>query len=466
MPSPRIQHAVIIGGSIAGLHAARVLADHAERVTLLDKDALDSTGSSRKGAPHARHAHLLLMKGLERMEARFPGLTQRALSWGAVQVNLGNELRSFGLAGAMPSYSSGMRALCASRSLLEELTRDMVLRLPKIAVRAQTEWMGMNVEQGRVTGVYLRSEARPAGELLEADFVVDCSGRGSPVARILESMGYPAPPEEVVSAKTAFASRLFQGPRGALGWRMCQVMPGKSARGALIVPVEGDRYIVTLVGQKGERPPGDEAGFLAFARSLPIPDVADFVVRAQPISPIWTFNRGENRRRAWHKVPTCIEGLVIMGDAACSLNPLYGHGMTLAVLAADTLDAQLRRGSGKSQGFSRNFHKALAQTLESPWTMATSEDRRWMDDNLGMSDRMSRSWTERIQRGAVRSPTLAEAHQRVVHLLDPPSALSSFRILAELARLEMGAGTAPIPAAMEEVSEGLSAPQMEQRQAG
>lgn len=165
MTSPRIQHAVIIGGSIAGLHAARVLADHAERVTLLDKDALDSTGNSRKGTPHARHAHLLLMKGQERMEARFPGLTQRAVSWGAVQVNLGNELRSFGLAGAMPSYSSGMRALSASRSLLEELTREQVLRLPKIAVRAQTEWMGMNVEKGRVTGVYLRSETRPAGEL-------------------------------------------------------------------------------------------------------------------------------------------------------------------------------------------------------------------------------------------------------------------------------------------------------------
>lgn len=295
---------------------------------------------------------------------------------------------------------------------------------------------------------------------------MDCSGRGSPVARILESMDHPAPPEEIVAAKTAYASRLFQGPRGAIGWRMCQVKPGKSARGALVVPIEGDRFIVTLVGQKGERPPGDEAGFLAFARSLPIPDVADFVVRAQAISPIWTFNRGDNRRRAWHKAASCIEGLVVMGDAACALNPLYGQGMTVAVLAADTLDAQLRRGSAKSPGFTCNFQKALAQTLETPWTLATSEDRRWIDDTLGMSDRMTRSWMERVQRGAVRSPVLAEAHQRVVHLLDAPSALSSFRILAELARLEMGADTQLLPQRLEEPDHGLTSPQMEQRQAG
>jgi 2-polyprenyl-6-methoxyphenol hydroxylase-like FAD-dependent oxidoreductase len=443
-----------------------VLADHAERVTLLDKDALDSTGTSRKGTPHTRHAHMLLMKGLERMEARFPGLTQRAMSWGAVRVNLGNEVRICGAAGALPSYRSNMRALCASRSLLEELTRDQVLKQPKIAVRAQTEWTGTNVERGRVTGVYLRAEARPAGELLEADFVFDCSGRGSPVARILESLGYSAPVEEVVNAKTAYASRLFQAPRGSLGWRMCQVTPGQNARGALVVPVEGDRYIVTLIGQKGERPPADEAGFLAFARSLPIPDVADFLVRANPVSPIWSFHRGENRRRLWHKAASWIEGLVVMGDAACSLNPLYGQGMTVAVLAAATLDAQLRRGDAKTSGFSRNFQKALAQTLETPWALATSEDRRWIDDNPGMGERMSRSWMERVQRGAVRSPVLAEAHQRVAQLLDPPSALSSFRVLAELARLGVGATPEPMVAHAEEEAEQPANPVMEQRQAG
>ncbi|HNC97519.1 MAG TPA: FAD-dependent monooxygenase [Myxococcota bacterium] len=468
MPSPRIQHAVIIGGSIAGLHAARVLADHAERVTLLDKDALDSTGNSRKGTPHARHAHLLLIKGLERMEARFPGLTQRAMGWGAVRVNLGNEVRHYGSAGLLPSYSSGLRALCASRSLLEELTREQLMQQPKVAVRAQTEWMGMNVEKGRVTGVYLRSDARPAGELLEADFVVDCSGRGSPVVRILESLGVPAPPEEVVNPKTAYASRLFQGPRGALGWRMCQILPGQSPRGALVVPVEGDRYIVTLIGQKGDRPPTNEAGFLDFARSLPVPDVADFISRATPISPIWGFHRGESRRRAWHKAASRVEGLVVMGDAACSLNPLYGQGMTTAVLAADTLDEQLRQGNPKSPGFSKAFQKALASTLEGPWSLATGEDRRWTEENAGIGERMSRSWIERVQRGAVRSPVLAEALHRVVQLLDTPASLGSFRVLAELARLGIGAAPEQAPARpdVEPDRGSASAPAMEQRQAG
>ncbi len=467
MASPRIQHAVVIGGSIAGLHAARVLADHAERVTVLDKDALDTTGSSRKGTPHARHAHLLLMKGLERMEARFPGLTQRAMGWGAVRVNLGNEVRSWGPAGSIPAYNSGMRTLCASRALLEELTRDQLLQHPKIAVRAQTEWMGMKLHRGAVQGVYLRSDERPAGELLEADFVVDCSGRGSPVVRILESLELTVPTEEVVSAKTAYASRLFQGPRGALGWRMCQILPGSSPRGALVVPVEGDRYIVTLIGQKGDRPPTHEEGFLEFARSLPVPDVADFILRAKPISPIWGFIRGENRRRAWHKALVSVEGLLVMGDAACSLNPIYCHGMTTAVLGADILEAQLRRSSPKTPGFSRSFQKALAQSLEVPWQLATSEDRRWTDDNLSMSERMSRNWMERVQRGAVRSPVLAEAHQRVVQLLDPPSSLGSFRILAELARLGLG-GEPQAVAGPEDLPSRSMTPvaTMEQRQAG
>jgi 2-polyprenyl-6-methoxyphenol hydroxylase-like FAD-dependent oxidoreductase len=77
-------HAVVLGASMGGLAAARVLADAYRRVTVVDRDLLPVPGVQRRGVPQGRHAHGLLARGREVLEELFPGLTDELVARGAL----------------------------------------------------------------------------------------------------------------------------------------------------------------------------------------------------------------------------------------------------------------------------------------------------------------------------------------------------------------------------------------------
>lgn len=450
-PSSVPTHAVVIGGSVAGLTAARVLADHVDRVTVLERDALPAGPTDRRGTPQARHVHALLIRGQRILEGLFPGLTEAVVAAGGETPNMGLDAEWHMLGGVRPRYASALTPLCMSRPLLEAAIRERAVAWPGIAVRGGVAVEGLVAEQGRVTGVRLRDAETGEEEVLRADLVVDASGRGSKAPDWLVALGYSAPRESVITSKAGYATRVYARPAGFDAWRVLYVQPSPpwGRRGAIITPIEGDRWHVTLIGMAGDHPPTDEAGFVAFADSLPVGAVGAAIRMAEPLSPIYGFHRGENRLRHFEALAARPEGFVALGDAVYALNPVYGQGMTLAAIGAETLGAALAAEGIGARGLAARFQAALAGAITGPWQLATGEDLRWpIPENAGLvppEAQAVQAYIDAVQRLSLVHADVAEAFYRVQHMLDEPGAL--FRPDIVLRVLAMVAAPAPQPAA-------------------
>lgn len=423
-------HAVVIGGSMAGLLAARVLADHFDQVTILERDRYGDGPVARKGAPQARHAHVLLKRGQDIVEQLFPGLSEE-LAAAAPQVDAAEDIAWLTPAGWSVRCHSGINLLSASRDLLEWAVRRRVAAVSGIHFMQEVDVTGLATDDGekRVTGVSIRRRDDRRAERLSADLVVDASGRGSHAPAWLEALGYSRPAETVVNSFLGYASRLYRCPADfAANWKALYLQ-GKAPdgnRGGLILPIEGNRWIVTLSGRGGDYPPTDEARFIDFAHSLPSPELHDAIKDAEPLSPISGFRATENRLRHFEKLPRWPEGFVALGDAACAFNPVYGQGMTTAALGAVTLGDCLRRHGHRSAKLARKFQQRLAQVIAIPWMLATSDDCRYPDTvgaKPGWMTRLRHRFVDRFIELTTRSAVARIMFLKVIHLLKPPASL-------------------------------------------
>jgi 2-polyprenyl-6-methoxyphenol hydroxylase-like FAD-dependent oxidoreductase len=383
-------HAVVIGSSIAGLTIARVLTDHFARVTIIERDRLPDTPDFRRSVPQARHAHTLPLRGQMILEQQFPGLTAELVANGAISINGGSEMAFF-IAGGWHevSHPSAVVYMTSSRPLLETTIYRRLAKNPRVHIIQEHEVVGLQVDERgeRVTGVRLRDRhAAHADETeLLADLVVDASGRDSRAPQWLESLGYPTPQEETVNAFAGYATRIYQRPTGFnAGWKTLYIRPTppNGTRGGIILPIEGDRWHVTLVGMAHDYPPTDEEGFLAFARSLPSQELYEAIKEARPLTKPYGYRRSESRLRHYEKLPRYLEGFLVSGDAVYTLNPVYAQGMTAAAMASLALDRSLQAqrrwpGAGNLTGLAREFQQQLSRVEAEPWRMVTSQDRHW-----------------------------------------------------------------------------------------
>jgi 2-polyprenyl-6-methoxyphenol hydroxylase-like FAD-dependent oxidoreductase len=379
----RSGHAVVVGGSVAGLTAARVLADHFEKVTLVERDPLADSSEFRKGVPQGQHTHVLLKKGLEILSRLFPRLPGALEAAGASTINVSAETAWWHYGGWKARPSSTLESVFATRPLLELEIRKQIEALPGVQVRRGTNATGLipSADKRRVQGVALKKDG--GEEALAADLVVDASGRGSRLPAWLESMGRSKVKESVVTVDLAYSTRIFKQPPGDRPWKVLMItgQSPASKRGSLIVPVEGGRWLATLVGMLGDHPPSDEAGWMEFARSLPAPDFYDVVKAAEPLSEVMTYKFSAHQRRHYERMADFPAGLVALGDGVCSFNPVYAQGMTTSIVGADLLAQHLaaasRSGSIGSESFTRGYQKALSSTSQGPWDLATGEDFRY-----------------------------------------------------------------------------------------
>jgi 2-polyprenyl-6-methoxyphenol hydroxylase-like FAD-dependent oxidoreductase len=395
--------AVVVGGSIAGSFAARVLHDHFERVVVFDRDDLPDAPVARKGAPQGVHFHALLARGRMVAEELFPGFVDELLAEGAAPVALRDSLvyEPYGWA---PTRASNRSHVGASRLLIEHVVRRRVGRLPRIEVRPRTEVVDLlaTPDGARVTGVRARRRDRSAraGATIDepADLVVDATGRTSPVVSWLAALGRQEPETTVVNAHWGYASRFYRIPEGVAppvvgGFPIGAASDGPPAtRGGFLLRQERDLWLVTLSGCARDFPPGDEAGFAAFAGTLAFPHIADTIPHAEPVSPIRTWRSTANRLRHVERVPAWPEALVCLADTVCSFNPVYGQGMTVAALEALDLAAELeaqgagdgragerphrRSGGGELAGLGGRFQRRLAATVTQAWDAACRSDHR------------------------------------------------------------------------------------------
>lgn len=421
-------HAVVAGGSLAGLMATAALARHFDRVTLLERDVLPPTPEARKGLPQAHHAHVLLKQGERILTDLFPGLVEELVASGSTLIDMARDTRWFYFGSWKERFASGVEYLSQSRSFLEWRVRERLAATPGVQLRGGCEVHGLVLDRGeRVRGVRIGDD-----ETLPADLVVDATGRVSRATSWLATAGLPTPRTTQVKVGVGYASRCYRRPpHGRADWKALFLYPSPSGtRLGVMVPVEDDRWIVTLVGWAGEHPPDDDAGFLAFAESLAVPDLHVAIRNAEPLSPIATTKFPGSLRRHYESLATIPNGLVVVGDALCSFNPIYGQGMTTGAIAARTLEAALadcRRVGGPPDltGFSAQFQRRLGRLIDSPWLLSTCEDLR---NAAAEGDRpvwmpIAHWYTRRLQQLRWDKEFVGKRFLEVMHLTKPPRAL-------------------------------------------
>jgi 2-polyprenyl-6-methoxyphenol hydroxylase-like FAD-dependent oxidoreductase len=467
-PHPAYHHAIVIGGSIAGLSVARVLTEHFQHVTVIERDGPPQPTVFRKGAPQARHPHGLLKGGELALDHLFPDLRQELVGQGALLLNMGHDvaLRMFGRWRQL--FHSAIDVLACSRPLLESVIYRHLAEHPRVAMLHGREVVDLCTDEPRtrVTGVQLRTRTGQAQQpitTLTADLVVDASGRGSHAPQWLAALGYTPPVETTVDAGASYTTRIYQRPAHFNpDWKALYILPAAPSitRGGLIAPLEGDRWHVALIGMAGDYAPTEEAAFLDFARSLPDPQLYTAITGAQPLSDIGGFRKMENRLRQYDRLPRYLEGFLACGDAVYALNPIYGQGMSVAALSALAIgrclrDQRRRHPDGDLHGLAQCVQTQIGKIGAGPWQLATGEDRRWSTttgaDPLPIPMRLLQSYLGQVLHTALTDATVAEAFVRVQQMIVSPALFFRpdivLRVLA--ASLRRGRTITPVPATVQ-----------------
>ena len=430
-------HAVVVGAGIAGLLAARVLADAFDRVTVVDRDGLpDGLADHRRAVPQGRHAHGLQFGGQEALEALLPGFRAEALRCGAPLLRDAREMRLCLGGHQLPRVNVGFDSAVASRPLLEGLIRKRVRSLPNVALREHVSARELLCDGGRVTGVRTSDRDDRALKNVRADLVVAATGRGGRVPAWLASIGYERPHEDRVDVDLLYASRHLRLRPGAFGTDKLVVNASRVGRprGMAMVVEEGDRWNLMLYGYGvAHHPPADVAGFSAFAASVADPDVFSAIDQAKPLDAIATYAFPANLRRRYERLRRFPEGLLVVGDAVCSFNPIYGQGMSVATLQARVLQRCLRGGHRR---LARRFFRMSSKLVDDAWKLATAADLSLpeVDARASPAERIVNRYVARLLAVAEHDDAVAAAFVRVTGMLAPPTHLlrpgTASRVLA------------------------------------
>ncbi|WP_329100839.1 FAD-dependent monooxygenase [Micromonospora sp. NBC_01699] len=431
--APSTGHAIVVGGSLAGLLAARVLSDHYSRVSVIERDRLPVEGVHRRGVPQSRHTHCLMASGRESMEELLPGLTEALAAEGASLPDLHGECRWYLGGHRMRQAMAGTRALLASRPLLEGHLRDRTRALDNVSILDGREVAGLVVDdtgQG-VAGVRLLPAPDRGEETLRADLVVDATGRGARGVAWLREAGFEAPTEEQVEIDLVYTTRHFRRRPDQLGHdRAIIITTGDNRRGGTMNAQEDDTWIVTLFGYVGEQAPVDLAGFTEFAGSLDSKDIHDVVRDSEPVGDGAIIRYPASRRRHYQRLDRFPDRYLVLGDALCSFNPVYAQGMSVAATEARLLGDCLRDGLHRPDtaghgALAASFFARVTPLLDVVWAMAVNEDLKYPEVQgerpPGIEE--ANAFLAQTYLAASRDLDVARSLVRLVNLQDRPEAL-------------------------------------------
>ena len=464
---PNGRTAIVLGASIAGLWTARVLADHFDTVLLVDRDHLPEGPDLRPGTPQARQYHILLLRGLQLLRELFPGAEEELIAAGAVPFDMTQDVKLRSRGEWLRHFPSGQILLSCSRLLLEATLRRRLRENGRIRFVEGVEAAGLLADTAgaTVTGVRVRrrggaderpleaaNEAGPGAgagagaeaeaeagadaetgtdaEPLPGDLIVDTLGRRSPAPAWLRALGYAPPEESVVDSFLGYVTRRYRQPAGFNpGWRMMLITatPPDDPRGGLIFPEENGVWVVMMAGANKDYPPADEAGFDAYARSLG-PEFYTAVQAAEPISKPYGYRGTDSRWRHYEKLTRWPERFVVLGDAFCGFNPVYGQGMTVAALSAVALGQEIARAGGQLDGVGQRSERAFAKVTQGAWLLATGADLQWPETvgsagKSGPADPLVRWYLDRLLASLGSDETVRMAFNEVNQLVKPATSL-------------------------------------------
>jgi 2-polyprenyl-6-methoxyphenol hydroxylase-like FAD-dependent oxidoreductase len=423
--------AVVIGAGTAGLLTAAAVSRAAPgaEVLLLDRDELPEGPENRRGVPQGQHAHLLMAGGMAAIESLFPvSVRARLLEAGAHEIALGNGMLALTADATWFRRwrRDGPRMITCTRALLDWVVRRALLdSAPNVTVH-QAGVEGLLGDAGRVRGV--RVSGTGLGPELEADLVVDAGGRGSHSLRWLKALGITGVAERTVDSGLTNATRIYRTPAGAESFPLTVVQAnpysGEPGRSAMVLPIEGNRWMVSAGGTRGGEPPSDPEGFLAYALGLPHPIVGHLIAGAEPLTDVAVTRSTSNARRYFEKAPRWPERFVVLGDALATFNPAYGQGMSVAALGAQVLADELRQGGLTGPGLARRVLRGAARHVDAAWATAAAMDVLYpgvKGASATVADRLAAVYSRRLTRAATGSYDAAAALWDVTSLTAPPT---------------------------------------------
>jgi 2-polyprenyl-6-methoxyphenol hydroxylase-like FAD-dependent oxidoreductase len=367
---------------MAGLSAARVLADYFEHVTVLERDILPEDACHRSGTPQSKHVHALLGGGQRALGDLFPAFEEDLVTAGAVPLRVGLDVRI-----EMPGYDPfpqrdlGWISYSMSRPLIELAVRQRVAQYANIAIHSRCRVQEFEAAPGgtAVTAVKFENGAGRS-QSLRADLIVDASGRGNLTLALLEAIGRTQAQESVIEVDIGYATAIFAIPADisvdCKGVRTLALAPQRS-RGGLMLPLEGNCWILTLGGRHADKPPGDGDGFLAYAQQLRTPTIYNAIKRAERVSEVARFGFPASVWRHFEQIEPFPRGLLPIGDAICRFNPVYGQGMSVAAQEAVLLHQLLRKKAEEADplaGLAPAFFAGASAVIETPWAVAAIPD--------------------------------------------------------------------------------------------
>ena len=428
MPKSLGSHAVVLGAGMAGLATAQVLSNHFSKVTILERDLLPAEPAPRSGTPQAPHAHALLAGGLQALETLFPDFGQDLLNAGAVRTRAGKEIRlerpGFD---PFPSRDLGFDIFFMSRPLLEAVTRRRVNENQSIAIRTRHRATEIVASPDTLRVEAIRCDSADGKALtIDADFVVDATGRGGLTLQLLDRLGLEKPEETEIGIDQAYSTTIVERPQDQVrSWDGVMFLPSapENSRGGFVFPIEKQQWIVSIGGNHGDAPPGDREGFLDFVKSFRTPTIYDAVKSARPTADIVRFRLPASSRRHFERLELFPAGLLAIGDSVCRFNPVFGQGMSVATREAVILDRLLREDL-PTNWLAKEFFAAIQPIVETPWGVAQSDFIYPATRGVRPTD-----FGQRIQYNIALTKLAAgdfEVHKllaEVQHLLKPQSAL-------------------------------------------
>jgi len=415
--------AVVVGAGMAGLLAARVLADKFAAVTVVDRDSLEDEATPRRGVPQGNHPHALLEAGRATLADLFPGYGEEVLSAGGLVLDFASDANFYLEGDFLADGSRRIETYSATRPLFEQVARRHVAALDGVRLRPNCRVTGyLTDDTGEsVEGVAVREEGRRTE--LPANLVVDATGRASRTPRWLADHGYEPPATDEVTIDLAYSTAYVERP--ADDRRTLLVPPAAPrTRGGMAAPVEGDRWVVNLNGVHGDEPPATVEEFPAFAAGLPTPELGRLLGEHPPVSErVEQYPFPSNRRHRYEDLDRFPDGLVVVGDAVASYNPLYAQGISVAALEALVLHRTL--ASGGREGFALRFFENAAPVVDVAWLLAVGNDfgfPRTTGPKPRGTDLVGR-YLSRLTRRAHADGALADDLRGVLAMERPPSSL-------------------------------------------
>jgi 2-polyprenyl-6-methoxyphenol hydroxylase-like FAD-dependent oxidoreductase len=425
------ERAIVIGAGVAGMGAARMLAEHFQQVTLIERDSLQE--GPRTGAPQGEHLHFLLRRGVELVEQYFPGITAEMEADGIQPFDFTQDLRWMQFGEWLPRYRSGTHLYPQTRASLDRYLRKRLLALGNVEILESTAVRALlcTPDRKRVTGVQVAPRQEPgAVKDLLADLVIDASGRGTQISKWVAALGYTPPEESRLPIDLCYVSRLFQPPEGTRDWRGLWVtsLPPDMPRGGALLGVEGNRWLVSLFGYNGHHPPRDDRGFVDFSSTLLDPAIHDAIKDAKPLSDIQVFRVPEERWNHFERLEDFPAGLLVIGDAFCNFDPVFGQGMSVALMSADTLGkhlSQLEGPGGLTTSWGLSYFRACGQWIRGLWYFISAEAMRHthVPGERSRTIRLAQWYVKELYALNHQSPEVYTAFLDLMHLKAGPEFL-------------------------------------------